>query len=186
MRRRGFLAASVLALAGCASTPPLSPGGVPLSTESWTLQGRFSVESGEERVSGSLRWQHRGTNDELLLTSPLGQAVARIALDADGAVLELPKQPPRRAGNADALTREALGYPLPVAGLAWWVQARPDPARAFDATRDGSGRLAELRQDGWTIEYQQYADSPAGYPRKLRVSREDIEIRLVADSWEGE
>ncbi len=186
MRRRGFLAASVLALAACASTPPLPPGGMPLSTESWTLQGRFSVDSGEERVSGLLHWQHRGTNDELLLTSPLGQAVARIALDADGAVLELPKQPLRRAADADALTREALGYTLPVAGLAWWVQARPDPARDFDATRDGAGRLATLRQDGWTIEYRQYADHPAGYPRKLRISREDIEIRLVADSWTGE
>ncbi len=186
MRRRAFLAASLLALAGCATSPSLPSGGLPLSAETWTLQGRFSVESGEERVSGLIRWQHRGANDELLLTSPLGQVVVRIALDADGAVLELPKQPLRRAPDADALTREALGYTLPVAGLAWWVQARPDPARAFDATRDGSGRLAELKQDGWTIEYQQYADSPAGYPRKLRVSREDIDIRLVADSWEGE
>ena len=186
MRRRGFLAASVLALAGCASAPPLPPGGASLSTESWTLQGRFSVESGEERVSGSLRWEHRGARDELLLTSPLGQAVARIARDADGAVLELPKQPLRRAPDADALTREALGYTLPVAGLAWWVQARPDPACGFDATRDDAGRLARLRQDGWTIEYQQYAEHPPGYPRKLRVSREDIEIRLVADSWEAE
>ncbi len=186
MRRREFLAACALALAGCASAPSRSPGSVPPSAESWTLQGRFSVESGEERASGTLRWQHRGANDELLLTSPLGQAVVRIALDADGAVLELPKQPLRRASDVDTLTREALGYPLPVTGLAWWVQARPDPARGFEATRDGSGRLTELRQDGWIIEYQQYAEHSAGYPRKLRVTREAIEIRLVADSWEGE
>jgi outer membrane lipoprotein LolB len=184
--RRGVFAASLLAFAGCASVPPSPPGGTPPSVDGWTLQGRFSVDSGDERVSGSIRWAHRGGRDELLLTSPLGQAVARIALDADGAMLELPKQAPRRAVDADALTREAFGYTLPVAGLAWWVQGRPDPARAFDATRDGAGRLEELRQDGWIIQYRQYVDEPGGYPRKLRVSREDLEIRLVADSWEGE
>lgn len=184
MRRRGFIAVALLALAGCA-TPPLLPSGeTPLPAEAWILQGRFSVERAEERVSGLIRWQHGGGSDELLLTTPLGQAVARIVLDADGALLELPKQPLRRAPDVDVLTREALGYPLPVAGLAWWVQARPDPARAFDAARDDAGRLALLRQDGWTIEYQQYADSPPGYPRKLRVTRDDLAIRLVADSWD--
>lgn len=184
MRRRGFLAAALLALAGCATPPLAPPGGPPAWTEVWTLQGRFSVENGEERLSGAIRWLHRSGTDELLLISPLGQAVARVVQDAEGALLELPGQPSRRAPDADALTRDALGYPLPVAGLAWWVQGRPDPARAFEASHDPAGRLAELRQDGWTIQYQQYTDRWPGHPRKLRLFRDDIAIRLVADSWE--
>jgi outer membrane lipoprotein LolB len=90
----------------------------------------------------------------------------------------------RHARDADTLTREALGYVLPVTGLTWWVQARPAPGSAFEATRDAAGRLTQLKQDGWTIDYLQYAADAR--PRKLTVAREGLEIRLVADSWQNE
>jgi len=186
---RGFTAAALLALVlgGCASVPP-APSIEPESSLSanWTLQGRIGVQSGEQSVSGQIHWQHRATTDEVLMTSPLGQGVARIVRDAEGVALEVPNQPTRRAPDADTLTREALGYVLPVAGLTWWVQARPDPAYAYEATRDTSGRLTQLKQNGWVIDYLQYAtDSPAR-PRKLVVTREGLQIRLVADSWRVE
>ena len=137
-------------------------------------------------MSGQIRWQHRDGSDELLMTSPLGQGVARIVRDAEGVALEVPGQPVRRAPDADSLTHEALGYVLPVAGLTWWVQARPDPGQAFEATRDAAGRLAQLRQSGWVIDYLQYAADMPERPRKLVVAREGLEIRLVADSWTSE
>ena len=79
-----------------------------------------------------------------------------------------------------------LGYGLPVSGLVWWVQARPAPDRAFEATHDASGRIAQLKQDGWVIDYLQYADDAPARPRKLSVARDGLEIRLVADTWKGE
>jgi outer membrane lipoprotein LolB len=112
--------------------------------------------------------------------------VARIVRDAEGMMLEMPNQPLRRAPDAESLTREALGYSLPVSGLTWWVQARPDPGRAFEATRDAAGRLAQLKQDGWVIDYLDYAADAPARPRKMVVAREGLEIRLVADDWQAE
>ncbi len=185
MRIGLFAATALLALTlgGCASVSPPPAAESPVSA-SWTLQARIGVQSGEQSMSGQIRWQHRHDGDDLMLISPLGQGVARIVRDAAGVVLEMPNQPPRRARDADALTAEALGYALPVAGLAWWVQALPDPARAFEARRDAVGRLAQLKQDGWVIDYLQYAADAR--PRKLVVTREGLEIRLVADSWAAE
>lgn len=174
-----------LLLGGCASVAPPAVE-VPAGSANWTLQGRIGVQSDEQSLSGHIHWQHRTDRDELLMTSPLGQGVARIVSDAEGVTLEMPNQPTRHARDADTLTQEALGYVLPVAGLAWWVQARPAPGSAFEATRDAAGRLAQLRQDGWTIDYLRYtADAPAR-PRKLVVARKGLEIRLVADSWQSE
>ncbi|MBU1396005.1 MAG: lipoprotein insertase outer membrane protein LolB [Gammaproteobacteria bacterium] len=171
--------------AGCASMPPpLSPDAVPPLSVNWTLQGRIGVQAGEQSLSGQIHWQHGAETDEVLLTSPLGQGVARIVRDADGVALEVPNQPTRRAPDAESLTREALGYTLPVAGLAWWMQARPDPDSPFEATRNAAGRLAQLKQNGWVIDYLQYAAD--GRPRKLAVAREGLQIRLVADSWQAE
>ena len=116
----------------------------------------------------------------------VGQGVARIERNAGGVTLEVPNQPVRHATDAESLTRETLGYALPLSGMAWWVQARPDPDRAFEATRDAAGRLAQLKQDGWVIDYLQYAEDMPARPRKLVVAREGLEIRLVADSWQAE
>ncbi|MGA9164684.1 MAG: lipoprotein insertase outer membrane protein LolB [Thiobacillus sp.] len=176
-----------LVLGGCASTPsaPAVQNGNALSTN-WTLQGRIGIQTDEQSLSGNIRWQHRADTDELLLTSPLGQGVARIERNAEGVTLEVPNQPARRAPDAESLTRDILGYALPVSGLTWWVQARPAPGRAFEATRDADGRLAQIRQDGWVIDYLQYAADAPARPRKLVVAREGLEIRLVTDSWQAE
>lgn len=183
---RGIAMAALLALmlGGCASVAPAPRIQADSSwSPNWTLQGRIGVQSGEQSVSGQIRWQHRPETDDVLMTSPLGQGVARIVRDAEGVALEVPNQPTRRAPDADALTREALGYVLPVAGLTWWVQARPDPGHAFEATRDDVGRLAQLRQNGWVVDYLQYAADMPARPRKLVVTREGLQIRLVADTW---
>ncbi len=183
--RAGFATALLaLLLGGCASVPQVVEA--PVESASWTLQGRIGVQGDEQNLSGHIHWQHHEDRDELLMTSPLGQGVARIVRDAEGMTLEMPNQPARHARDADTLTREALGYVLPVSGLTWWVQARPAPGSAFEATRDAAGRLAQLRQDGWTIDYLQYAAEAPARPRKLTVARKGLEIRLVADSWQNE
>jgi outer membrane lipoprotein LolB len=185
--RRGIAAALLtLILGGCAAIPPAPPVAPepPRHQANWTLQGRIGVQSGEQSLSGQIHWQHRVESDEVLMTSPLGQGVARIVRDAEGVALEVPNQPTRRAPDAESLTREALGYPLPVAGLTWWVQGRPDPGSAFETTHDASGRIAQLRQNGWVIDYLQYAADAR--PRRMVVAREGLQIRLVADSWQSE
>ena len=58
------------------------------------------------------------------------------------------------------------------------------PNWSLNTGPSAAGRLARLKQDGWTIDYLQYATDSR--PRKLTVSREELEIRLVADSWGGE
>ena len=175
-----------LVLGGCATTVPVPSAPVDVQRSvNWTLQGRIGIQTDEQSLSGSLHWQHREQSDELLLTSPLGQGIARIMVNAEGALLDMPNQPARHAADAESLTREALGYSLPVAGLVWWVQAQPAPDRVFEARRDAAGRLAQLKQDGWVIDYQYAADAPAR-PRKLVVVRDGLEIRLIADSWSVE
>ena len=50
----------------------------------FNLLGRLSIQNGNERFSGSFRWQHLMISDEILLFTPLGQAVAAITKDQEG------------------------------------------------------------------------------------------------------
>lgn len=180
-----FLALVLLVVvAGCATPIAGPPVATPSWPANWTLQGRIGIQTDEQSMSGNIRWRHHAETDEVLMTSPLGQGVARIVRDADGVLLEMPNRPPLRAPDAESLTRDALGYELPVAGLVWWVQGRPAPGRAAEVRHATAGQLSRLRQDGWVIDYLQYTADAR--PRKLVVAREGLEIRLVADSWTAE
>jgi outer membrane biogenesis lipoprotein LolB len=60
------------------------------------------------------------------------------------------------------------------------VQGRADPARTAQSVHDAQSRLSELIQDDWRVEYQEYEGAR---PSKLRISRADLEIRLVVERW---
>ena len=64
-------------------------------------QGRFSARytqnNTEQSAVGSFLWRERGADVQLELMSPLGQTLAIVSQSNQGATLELPNQPPRRA-----------------------------------------------------------------------------------------
>jgi outer membrane lipoprotein LolB len=167
---------SLLLLHACATLQP--PAGQELE---FALQGRFSAQHGEDSVSGLLSWQASDGRDELLLSSPLGQGLANISRDAQGVSLTRPGEPVMRAENAEVLTESALGFGLPLGGLRFWVQGKPDPARPHNIKLTLDGLTEQIIQDGWTIDYPQYREAR---PRKIHVRREGLQLRLVIDEWQ--
>jgi outer membrane lipoprotein LolB len=149
----------------------------------WMLEGRIGVQGEAQTLSGNLQWQHHERADDLLLTSPLGQGVARLVRTAQGVTLEMPNQPARHARDLEALTRDALGVALPVSGLVWWVRAQAMPDREAAIRRDALGRPEQIRQDGWVIDYLHYFDDASARPKKLVAARDALTLRLVVDRW---
>ncbi|MBI4293387.1 MAG: outer membrane lipoprotein LolB [Betaproteobacteria bacterium] len=144
------------------------------------LSGRVAVRYGSEGASGRFVWRHSAAADDLLISSPLGQGIAKLTRRHREFELVTSDDKTHRAADAESLTQEVLGWSLPLSGLPDWVQGRADPARPAELLRDAIGRTAELRQDHWRIEYQEYEGNR---PSKLRLSRDDLEIRLVVDEW---
>lgn len=165
---------------------PAEPRAEPLLPDApavWALTGRLSVRTEKEDLPGRIEWQHAPGRDLIVVSTPLGQTAARIERTPEGVSFEAPNQPRLEAPDIDSLTRRTLGAPVPVSGMQWWVHARPDPARDFAQEFDSQGRIARLRQDGWVIDYLQYAEAR---PRRIAISREGVDIRLVIDSWQVE
>jgi outer membrane lipoprotein LolB len=185
--QRLLVALLTLLLAACATSPPAPPAvaqALHTQNEPWSIQGRIALKNGDKSLSGQLHWRHDAGRDELTLASPLGQGVARLISDASGVTLIVPDHPDQRAPDAASLTRRTLGVALPLAGLRYWVEGRPDPDRAHRERLNDAGRIAQLRQDGWVIDYPAYRDAPVWQPRKIVLARDDMEIRLVIDTWQ--
>lgn len=165
-------------LTGCASLPEtLDAGPVNIDFE---LVGRVAVRHGREGMNGRVVWRHGPDFDEMLITSVLGQGIASITRRRGSVELVTADRSEYRATEAEALTERILGWRLPLAGLPDWVQGRADPAYPAKLARDARSRLRELEQNGWWIQYQEYEGAR---PLMLRMSRDNLEIRLIVDEW---
>lgn len=172
-------AAATLLLAGCASPGFL----IPAVDAEFELSGRIAVRYRDDAGSGNIAWRHGARSDELLLTTPLGQGMARIVRIGDEVTLTTQDGREMRAADAEALTEQALGFRLPLAGLAAWVRGRATPKPAPEPTRerrDAAGRLVELEQSGWRIQYLEFADA---LPSRLTLTYPGLELRLAISEW---
>jgi outer membrane lipoprotein LolB len=166
-------------LAAC-TTPPLQSTAE--TAPAFELAGRIAVRYPDRAFSSALRWKQDAGSDEIWLTAPLGQTIAYLLADASGATLTTPDQKQYRARSIESLTRSALGWSFPVAGMRYWVRGQPAPGMALSAVeRSDDSRFARFRQDDWKITFN-YASSGAT-PSRLDIVGSDAEIRFVIDSW---
>ena len=148
----------------------------------FSIEARFSVSSDAERHSGRLSWRHAAEADELRLTSPFGQVVAEIDVRPGLARLVTADRRRFEAPDAQSLTREVLGYALPIDLLSAWVVARP--LNASRVLTDASGRPTLIEADGWRIEYEYAAELAGNLPVRLVAVREGgPEVHLRIEEW---
>ena len=172
---------SAALLTACATSPQ--------SPADRAYSGRFAVTTtlGERResISGRFSLEVRGPQQILEVASPLGTTVARIEIEPGGARATGARMQEVRGADADALTEQLLGWPLPVSGLADWIEGRPVPQRSARIERDGD-RIVLIDQDGWVIRLPEYLEG-AARPRRLVLERPagvntpSVTLRLIID-----
>ena len=178
------LCALVLALAGCATRPAQVLPASNTSITAFSLNGRVAVKMDNRGYTASLRWKHSASRDSLKLLSPVGSIVGEIEADAGGATLTTSDKEVYRSDDAQSLTREVLGWDLPLAGLRYWVTGRVDPASPVQAEdRDDKQRLKSLTQNDWRIAYLEYFGDSA-LPARLALAYDRLSLRLVVERWD--
>lgn len=206
--RRGALVAAAL-LAGCATVvdrPPVADVDgawrarqaalAPL--DSWELHGRVALRSHTEGWSASLQWVRQSDRHRIDLAGPLGSGHVRLLQDASGAELRDGDNNLWRDHSAEALLERATGWQLPVGGLNYWVLGLPAPGAPDSFELDAWGRPATLTQQGWQVQYLDYAQfSGRELPSRLFLKRRldppgphapddeatTLEVRLVIERW---
>ena len=197
--RGGLIGISALLLAACAAQAPRAPlppltrtpeanqqqrEAVLAQQTSWSLQGRVALSNGR---SGRIDWQQDGARYDVSLSAPVTRQSWRITGDGSHARLEGIAGGPLEGDDPAALLREATRWDIPVTALASWVRGVPaDEARHGhgDIEFGPDGRLATLRQAGWTVQYAAWqAEGAVELPQRLEASRDEAKVRLVVDAW---
>jgi len=190
--RRGLRAAALMVAlggAGCAElgrVPDVQPADRAALAQPFEAEGRLSVRRGSTGATSQFDWTHDGTTDTIVLTSPLGQTIARLSGGTAGARAEMADGRIETADDWDTLTARTLNLPLPVGGFAAWFRGLPREGSSSTVERDPQHRTALLRQDGWEILYT-YPDNEAQRASRLVLrypDTEPIEVRVVVDRWQ--
>jgi len=149
------------------------------------LTGRLSARHGRDALSASFRWTHEPARDELELSNPLGQTIARLSGDAGGVRLQSSEGRVETASDWTVLTTRALGWPLPVEGLAFWIQGVPHDGAPATVEAGSDGMPETLRQDGWNVVYQAFERGGDGVSRPTRLTLDypEVELRIAVDEW---
>jgi outer membrane lipoprotein LolB len=192
-----FILCFAITLPACISSPVIKPQ-IDLASytlhqahlqhiaqiKDFSLQGRIGVQTEGRGFSGGLHWQHRASNDDIALYSPLGSQVASIKKSIEQITLQDANGNSISASDAETLTQSALGWQLPLSGLAHWSLGRPTDSPIQNSTWDDKGLLTTLNQDGWKIEYQNYA-MQNGYllPSKIILKSDKVNLKLLVESW---
>lgn len=180
--------AVLLVIVGCAPIPQRDSPQVRFADPraAYEIAGRLSASHGADSFAATFHWSHSADRDQMDLGSPLGQTLARLTGDTSGVALQTPDGRVETASDWPTLTSRGLGWALPIEGLAFWIQGAPRKDAPFTAEAAADGALSVLRQDGWTIAYQAFANDASGAPRPARMTLEypGIELRIVIDAWQ--
>jgi len=169
-------AAAALLAAACAHVELKPPAEV-----EFDLLGRIAARYAKDAFTGNVQWRHAASGDEMLITTPMGQGVARIVRQGDAVELTSADGENYRAPDAESLTERTLGFRLPLEGLADWVQGRATPGVPAREAKAADGKLHALDQRGWHVDYQAYGDD--NRPSLMRLTYEGIELRLAITQW---
>jgi outer membrane lipoprotein LolB len=187
----------LLFLAGCATImPPISQ---PPATSSinqkhidtlanikaFALKGRLGAVIQKQGFSGRIDWQHQAITDNIDVFSPVGGKVANITKNSSGVTLTSQNGHSVSAQDAESLTETTLGFRLPLTGLSNWAIGRPSASKIEAANWDETGRLTTLKQDGWDISYENYADIDGiSLPKKILLKSEKVNLKLLVERWD--
>lgn len=170
---------AIALIAGCATLRVM-----PRDARPFDLVGRVLVTSTTGALTANMRWEHDGERDQIWLMTPTGQTLAYIVDSSEGAVLTRADQQQYRSSSVEALTRQALGWSLPLGLLRYWVQGNPAPTRGPpQIERGANGAATLLVQEGWRVAITYFDEPNAAKVRRLDLSDGAHEIRLVIDTW---
>ncbi len=143
----------------------------------WSLQGRLLIKS-DDVLTANIQWQHENEKDVLRLFGALGMGAMLIELNEHEIMLDTGEGDKQVSQDIDVFIAQKIGFVVPLTALRRWVVG--EYLQNVPVLQQENG----FQQLGWQITYNEYMDTSVGVmPRKIKISKEKIKLKLIIDQW---
>ncbi|WP_250314069.1 lipoprotein insertase outer membrane protein LolB [Neisseria sp. Marseille-Q6792] len=165
--------AAILLLSACAQLPQDSAGLWQPSEQisSFAAEGRLAVKAEGKGSYANFDWTYQPPVETININTPLGSTLGQLCQDRDGALAVDAKGNVYQAESAEELSRQLIGFNLPIQYLHIWADGRRVAHAPYRILSDGI-----LEQYGWTIGRTVNSEGKA---RILQLDNGKLNIRLV-------
>jgi len=151
----------------------------------WSVSGRVALSDGERGGSLAFQWQADGPSHEIALRTMAGGRQWRLRFDDLDAILVGTNIEPLRGENPDPLVEAAVGWPIPVRDLAWWIRGLVPPKRTTTTRYAEDGTLEFAQAPPWSLTFQRYNDyENTVLPSRLEAVSDPYRVRIVLRNWQ--
>ncbi len=151
----------------------------------WSVSGRVGLSDGERGGSLSFTWEAEGDEHRVFLRTMTGGKQWRLVFDRSHAVLEGSDVGVIEGPEPDQLVEEAVGWPIPVAELVYWIRGLLPPQPGIDTEFAEDGTLASAYSPPWALEFERYAKAQnVLLPVRLEATSASYRVRIVLRQWQ--
>lgn len=160
----------------------------------WGLLGKIAIQKGEKGDSARFDWQVAQEDFVLHLAGPWGTEGITLRSTLEGVTLTDQAGKTYHDGSVEALSQNALGWPIPWEALKYWVQGLPAPQKSGEQPaqifKNLEGQNLCILQRGWKIEYLHYFPNQVepkkmtAYRLNTRSHQENLKIKIWIERWD--
>ena len=148
----------------CATTSTFQPSN-PKASQHWRLEGKIAMQDDGKMETASLDWQQNYQQYQIRIFGPLGLGAVELDGNPQGVTLTDNRGQIYQATSAETLSKQILGYPLPIEDLVYWLKG-----------------VKTKHSHGWKIQYLSYHEN--GMPKLVSASHASIYLRIFIDKWQ--
>lgn len=149
----------------------------------WQISGRVSLSDGQRGGSLGFNWEAEGDEHRIHLRTSAGGRQWRLRFSPEDAELEGSEVGQLSGSNPDPLVERAVGWPIPVYALSWWIRGLLPPGGG-DIRFADDGTLAGVTGPAWTLEYKHFNQVEGRLlPTRMEARSDKYTVRLAIRDW---
>jgi len=152
--------------------------------QDWQVSGRLALSDGQRGGQLAFEWRAEGDQHEVMLRTVASGKRWRLQFNDAWAELEGSDIGLLRGPDPDALVAEAVGWPIPVSQLVYWLRGL-NGGSAERVRFAADGTIMSIDASPWLLEYQRFAQPPRGplMPVRIDASSPPHQVRAVMRDW---
>ena len=150
----------------------------------WEVSGRIALSDGDRGGQLGFHWRAEGEQHEVQLRTVASGKRWRLLFNESGALLEGSDIDLLRGPDPDELVAEAVGWPIPVRQLAYWLRGLNSP-QGDRVYFSADGTMDAIDAPPWLLDFQRYGQAGSGplMPLQIQADSPPYRVRMVMRGW---